>query len=103
MVSSSQKLPVIWSKGAILSLRKAYEHIREDSLSNAEKVREGILQIADSLSENQEKFPLDKFKNNNPGNYRAFEKYSFRVAYKHTEKEVRILRVRHIKQEPKKY
>lgn len=47
--------------------------------------------------------PPDKFKKNNPGNYRAFEKYSYRIAYKHTATEIRILRVRHVKQEPKEY
>lgn len=61
------------------------------------------MKIVDSLPGHPEKYPPDKFKKSNPGNYRAFEKYSYRIAYKHTSEEIRILRVRHVKQEPKEY
>jgi hypothetical protein len=55
------------------------------------------------LPDHPEKYPPDKFKKNNPGNYGAFEKYTYRVAYKHTPMEIRILPMRHVKQEPKEY
>jgi plasmid stabilization system protein ParE len=80
-----------------------YEYIKEDSFINAEKVKEGITKIVDNLLNHPEKHPIDKFKKNNQGNYRAFEKYSYRVAYKITENEIIILRFRHVKQEPKNY
>ncbi|MBS1543970.1 MAG: type II toxin-antitoxin system RelE/ParE family toxin [Bacteroidetes bacterium] len=102
MVKKS-KPQVVWNIRASASFRKAYEHIKEDSYSNAEKVREGITKIIDSLPDNPEKHPPDKYKKNNKGQYRAFEKYSYRVAYKYTDKEIRILRVRHVRQEPKEY
>lgn len=94
---------IIWNKRAVNNLQKAYEYIKEDSLVNAEKVRNAIIKMVESLPSNPEKHPLDKFKMSNPGNYRAFEKYSYRIAYKHTAKEIRILRFRHTKQEPRKY
>ena len=94
---------VVWNNKASIYFRKAYEYIKEESHANAEKVKAGITKIVDSLPDNPRKHPADKFKKNNPGNYRAFEKYSYRVAYKHTEQEIRILRVRHVKQEPKEY
>ena len=94
---------VIWNTRASEQFRKAYAWIKQDSYANAEKVKLGIIKIVDSLPENPEKFPPDKFKKNNKGNYRAFEKYSFRIAYKHTEKEIIILRFRHVKQEPKAF
>ena len=97
------KPEVIWNNNAANYFRKAYERIKEDSYTNAEKVKNGITKIVDSLPNNPERHPPDKFKKNNPGNYRAFEKYSYRISYKYTEKEVRILRVRHVKQEPKEY
>lgn len=101
---SSESQPVVsWNKNAYVALQKAYEYIKETSPANAEKVKEGILSITRKLPENPEKYPLDKFKINNPGNYRAFEKYSYRVAYRHTEKVIKILRIRHVKQEPKSY
>lgn len=97
------KAIVSWDKSAFLSLQKAFEHIRKDSLSNAEKVRVTILKIIRGLPDNPERFPPDKFKENNKGNYRSFEKYSYRVAYRFSKKEIKILRIRHVRQEPKMY
>ena len=98
-----KKPNVVWNKVAEVSLKREYKRIKEDSPKNAEKVRGEILAATRKLADHPEMFPPDKFKNQNPGNYRAFEKHSYRVAYRHTEKEVRILRFRHIKQEPKEY
>ncbi len=94
---------IIWNNRASTYFKKSYGQIKEESYTNAEKVREGIMKIIDSLPGHPEKYPPDKFKKNNPGHYRAFEKYSYRVAYKHTSEEIRILRIRHVKQEPKEY
>ena len=94
---------VIWNHRASIYFRKAYDHIKVESYTGAEKVKEGITKMVDSLPANPRKHPPDKFKKNNPGNYRVFEKYSYRITYKHTEKEIRILRVRPVKQEPKEY
>ena len=102
MVKKS-KLIVVWDKPAYTSLQIAYDYIKEDSLVNAERVREEILKITKNLPDHPEKYPPDKFKKANTGNYRAFEKYSYRVAYKITEQKIIILRVRHVKQEPKEY
>lgn len=97
------KLVVVWDKPTYIMFQQAYDYIKEDSLINAAKFREGILKIIDSLPDRPEKHPPDKYKEVNKGNYRAFEKYSYRIAYKITEKEIKILRIRHVKQEPKKY
>lgn len=102
MVTPTRPL-IVWNKRASTYFRKAYEKIKEESYANAEKVKEGIINIVDKLPNHPEKYPADKFKKNNRGDYRAFEKYSFRVAYKFTEKEIKILRIRHVKQEPKEY
>lgn len=94
---------VVWDKPAYASLQKAYDHIKQDSLTHAEKVREGILKITRSLADHPEKYPPDKFKTDRLGNYRAFEIYSYRIAYKIRVRKIVILRVRHVKQEPKEY
>ena len=88
---------------AEVSLKREYKRIKEDSPKNAEKVRVEILAEIRKLATHPEMYPPDRFKNQNPGNYRAFEKHSYRVAYRHNEKEIRILRIRHVKQEPKLY
>jgi plasmid stabilization system protein ParE len=76
-----KKLVVAWDKSAYTSLQRAYDYIKEDSLVNAERVREEILKISKGLPDHPEKYPPDKFKKANTGNYRAFEKYSYRVVY----------------------
>ena len=102
MVKSSS-LKITWAPSARRSLRKAYEYIRQDYPVIAEKVRSDIVEIAESLSVNPTIFPPDRFKKNNPGNYRAFEKHNYRISYKHTDREIRILRIRHTSREPLEY
>jgi plasmid stabilization system protein ParE len=94
---------VVWNNRAAAYFTKAYERIKLDSYANAEKVRLEIVKIVDHLPANPERFPPDKFKSNNDGTVRAFEKYSFRVPYRFDDKEIRILRIRHVKQEPLMY
>jgi len=43
-------------------LQKAYLYILLDSLQNAEKVRDDIIDITMGLPNNPEKYPLDKLK-----------------------------------------
>ena len=50
-----------------------------------------------------EKFPLDKYKINNDGSYRAFEKHRYRVAYRVLETEIKIITIRHTSMEPIEY
>lgn len=97
------KMTIVWDTPAMTAFKKQILHIAEDSDKNAEHVRKGILSLIDQLPENPKKFPSDKFKAENDGSFRAFEKYSLRIAYFVGEGQIRILRVRHVKQEPKSY
>ncbi len=96
-------MKVVWDPEARTSFRKYLNHIKKDSIQAAEKVRVDILQIVRKLPDHPEMFPPDKFKLDNSGDHRAFEKHSCRIAYFVTENEIRILRARHVKQEPKRY
>jgi plasmid stabilization system protein ParE len=91
---------VVWRKKALGQLRQIFYYISEDSLESAKQVINNILNTVERLPENPEKFPPDKYKLKNDGSFRAFELYSYRVAYQITSKEIRILRVRHIRMEP---
>lgn len=94
---------IIWDTKARNSFKKQIDHIKKDSFQSAEKVMDDIFRILDTLPSNPKKFPPDKFKTDNDGNFRSFESNSLRIAYLITEKLIRILRVRHVRQEPKHY
>ena len=54
-----------WSPVAIKQLQKAYKYIKKHSLQNAEKVRNEIVAVTTSLGQHAERFPPDKYKQNN--------------------------------------
>lgn len=97
------KRKVVWSDEAKAQLKAAYKFILEDSVQNAQKVRADIVALTWKLPANPEQYAPDKYKENNDGSYRAFEKHKYRVVYRIRENEIRILRVRHTKMEPLKY
>jgi len=55
------------------------------------------------LASQPEMHRLDKYRNNNDGTFRAYEIYRYRIAYRVTEGQVIILRVRHSSMEPDTY
>jgi plasmid stabilization system protein ParE len=69
----------------------------------AQKVLKTILDMTEGLKENPDIYPTDKYRSNNKGDIRAFEKYSLRVAYQVTETEIRIINVRHTSRDPLEY
>ena len=94
---------IVWDDDAKLAFRKAYEYIKEDSPQNASKVRKDILAAIGEIPSNTKRYPPDKYKIDNNGDYRAFEKHHLRVAYRITENEIRILSIRHTGMLPKEY
>jgi plasmid stabilization system protein ParE len=93
----------VWSKRAKAELRKAYLYIQLDSLQNAETVRDDIINLTIDLCKYPQKHPPDKFKKNNDGTWRAFEKHHYRVSYRITAKEIRIVRFRHTSRSPQNF
>lgn len=92
-----------WDRHALRQFNKAILYIAEDSIQNAEKVRAEIIENIDGLPLHPERYPLDKYKLENDGNYRAFELHRLRVAYFAGSEVIRILRVRHTSREPQGY
>jgi hypothetical protein len=68
-----------WTPQAAAELRKAYDYISKDSPQNVRKVVDEQTHIADRLPAQPEMFPADKFKKNNNGSWRAFEKFHYRI------------------------
>lgn len=75
----------------------------QDSYQQAEKVKLDILASTRKLATQPEIHPPDKYRKNNDGSFRAYELYHYRIAYRVTEKEVIIVRVRHTGMEPLNY
>ncbi len=98
-----KKRKIRWDKPALIYFSEAIRYIRKDSPQNAEKVKEQILAKISELSVRPEIHAPDKCKQNNAGNYRAFELHRYRVAYLVKDEEIIIARVRHTSQEPESY
>lgn len=96
-------LPIIWDKEAISYLKAAIKFIHKDSPQNALLVKEKVLSAVSQIPENPVRYPADKYRVDNDGNYRAFEIYRFRIAYFIEIDRIRIIRVRHTSQEPLDY
>ena len=94
---------IVWNKRPSKFLAKVLRRISEDSQLQAERVEEVILNAIQGIIRNPERYPPDKFNKKNLGNCRAFEIMSLRVAYKLTAIQIRILRIRHVRQEPLDY
>ena len=95
---------LVWDKVALNQLKEIYDNLKTgDNLVYAKEVKNSILKKCKELLENPNLYEQDRFKSDNDGSFRAFEKFKYRVAYKITEKQIRILRVRHTSREPIEY
>lgn len=93
-----------WAVPAFNSFQKLIAYIEKDSPQNALKVKQDIVHTIQSLTDNPEFYPPDKYKLQNTNHsFRAFELHRIRVSYCYTETEIIILRVRHTKQSPQTF
>jgi plasmid stabilization system protein ParE len=84
-------------------LKVAYKHIRQDSVTQADKVKQEIIEAISKLADYPEMHPQDKYRSDKDVRFRAFEKDNYRISYFIAEDSIRVLRMRHVKQEPKEY
>lgn len=94
---------VVWSNSAKAELKKVYEYIALDSLENAAMVKDSLIDLTIELPEHPEKYPADKFKKDNDGNWRAFEVYHYRISYRILKDQIRVVRLRHTSRSPLNY
>ena len=73
------------------------------SYQNALSVNEEIQTMIDMLAEHPEVHPPDKYKRSNDGSYRAFEKHKARITYRILENTIKIIRVRSVWKQPRKF
>jgi plasmid stabilization system protein ParE len=98
-----KKIKVVWTKRSQNQMKDAFDYIGKDSHQNAVKVLEDIVSAVNKATKNPEFYNPDKYKKNNDGSYRSFEKHRYRIAYRFTGNTIRVLRVRHTSMEPKEY
>jgi plasmid stabilization system protein ParE len=94
---------LVWTKRSQQDMIAAYNYISLDSEHNAAKVLDAIVASMEKTITNPGFYGPDKFKADNDGSYRAFEKHHYRITYRHTKNTIRVLRVRHTKMEPRIY
>lgn len=94
---------IVWTRRSQQHLLAAYKYICQNSMQNAAKVLEDIVATIEKATTNPGFYGPDKFKYDNDGSYRAFEKHGYRIVYRYTKNTIRVLRVRHTKMEPKTY
>ncbi len=76
-----------------------YKYIAKESILEADKAFDQIEASTEELSDQSERYPPDKYKKNNNGNYRAYEIYRYRIA----KKNIYIIRLRSTDQNPREY
>lgn len=84
-------MKVIWDNKALDFLESHCNRIKKNSVQTAEMVRSAIFAETEHLKSNPEIYPLDRFRKDNDGKIRAFEKLSLRVSYEIKPDLIRIL------------
>lgn len=92
---AKKRLKLIWSTKAEQSLERIYQHIKEKSPSAAIRVKSEIFKTTRNLSSFPEKYQLDEYYSNNPGNIRRFFRWTYRIIYEINEETIDILNVIH--------
>jgi len=96
-------MEIIWTRKADAQFEKAIDYIQQDSPAGAQKLYSIIVDLIEKTAQSPQRFPIDKYKKNNDGSWRAFEKYRLRISYRITKTAIHIVRVRHTSQSPLHY
>lgn len=86
---------VIWDKRANESLKAIISYIKEESPTAAKKVRTELLKLTASLDKKPERFSKEPYLEHKGNEYRSIAKWSFKIIYRVSENEVRILEIFH--------
>lgn len=94
---------ITWTKRATRQFSDAIQYIRQDSQQNAEKVKKGLLQKINQLSDDTIVHRKDPLKKDNDGSFLYFELSKYRIAYQERPDDVLIVQIIHTSMEPKLY
>lgn len=97
---AKKKIRIEWHKEASLNFDELLEYLYYESEQAASLVGNAILDEIEKLAAHPTSQPLDRFKKNNDGNFRACIVYSYRISYYVDSNIIYILRIRHTSREP---
>jgi plasmid stabilization system protein ParE len=97
------KLKLVIDNEAKIQLREAYNYIKKESVQNAKKISNEIVDSIKDLIKNPEKHSIDKYRLNNDGSYRAYEIHKYRITYYLSHQQITVIRIRHTKMNPLEY
>ncbi|MGI4727216.1 MAG: type II toxin-antitoxin system RelE/ParE family toxin [Janthinobacterium lividum] len=90
-----------WNKSAVKQLFEIVNYLESrNEIDYAEILEKQILDSISSLSAQTNIYQLDRIKQNNDGNFFAFEIESYQISYRKIYDEIRILRIRHSSRKP---
>ncbi|MEQ6120987.1 hypothetical protein [Reichenbachiella sp. MALMAid0571] len=67
---------IVWNKLPSKNFASELMRISEQSFQNAEIVENAVLSTIEKIKSQPERYPTDKHKTNNNGNFRAFETHT---------------------------
>jgi plasmid stabilization system protein ParE len=96
---------IIWTSNALNQLENIYFYLLEEtkSFEIADKVIDSLTNSVKILATSWNIFETDEMRVPIDENYRAFEKFNYRISYKITAEIIYIIRVRHTSRNPKFY
>jgi len=99
---AKKKLPIRWDKLAKDNLDNIYNYIAKESKPTAIKVKKELINLAHSLNDFPEKFPIEEHLANESENFRFVNKWSYKIIYEITDKCIIIADIFHTRQHPSK-
>jgi plasmid stabilization system protein ParE len=96
---------IIWTSNALNQLENIYFYLLEEtkSFEIADKVIDSLTNSIKILATSWNILATDEMRVLIDENYRAFEKFNYRISYKITAEIIYIIRVRHTSRNPKIY
>ena len=96
---------IIWTSESLNQLEEIYFYLLEEtkSFSIADKIIDSLTDSVKILKSNWDIYENDEMRIPSDENYRAFEKFSYRISYKITNEYIFIIRIRHASRNPKFY
>ncbi len=98
-----EEITVIWTETSRKQLEEIYLYIAEESIIQADRIFTKLVNSTSLLNKYPFKYPADKYKLNNKGDYRAYEIYHFRITYRIVQSVIYIVRIRSTYQNPEEF